>query len=83
MAETYKYNHQQEPLDADISVLFGTEDMTQEQAAAWQAATNGSCSIHAFSGGHFFINEQTEQVSNLINSVLLPTNTLITGAPLF
>jgi len=59
------------PHDCNISVLLGKkEKITAEQAHAWRNHTLGTCSTYYFNGGHFFLNEEVEQISRIINSTL-------------
>ncbi|NVO09180.1 MAG: thioesterase [Bacteroidales bacterium] len=59
------------PFSCDITVFIGKdEDLTPEQIDGWKMNTLGSCTIHYFNGGHFFINEKTEEVIRRINSTL-------------
>jgi surfactin synthase thioesterase subunit len=59
------------PFSCDITVFIGKdEDLTPEQVDGWKYNTSGICTIHYFNGGHFFINEKTEEVVSTINSTL-------------
>lgn len=59
------------PFPCDITVFIGKdEDLTPEQVVGWKNNTSGICTIHYFKGGHFFINEKTEEVIQRINSTL-------------
>jgi len=66
------YNGKIEPLNCNITVFLGKEeDLTSEQCDGWKKHTTKLCSIHYFEGGHFFINNNTEQIVKFINNVSL------------
>jgi len=72
LAEKDLFNGEILPLDCNISVLLGKEeDLIPEQCDGWKKHTKGLCSIHHFNGGHFFIHDETEQITRLINNTLL------------
>lgn len=72
LAETEISNGEILPLDSNISVFLGkNEDLTIEQCDGWKKHTNKLCSIYYFEGGHFFLQEETEKIVRLINSILL------------
>lgn len=55
-------------LPFDISVLVGTEEeITQEEAKAWQLHTAEKCNLHFIHGDHFFLLKETEAVTAIIN----------------
>lgn len=59
------YRHQPgPPLAAPLTILAGRSDPHTGSASmqAWREATSGSCSVHWFDGGHFFIHEQRDAV---------------------
>lgn len=61
--------------DFDITVLIGkSEELHPEQIAGWKMHTNSLCRIQYFNGGHFFINNESKQITKLINSTLLGSN---------
>ena len=71
IAETYKSSEKIRAFDYDINVLIGKEeDVTAEQVHGWKEHTNKLCSTHYFAGGHFFINEETGRVVELINRTI-------------
>jgi surfactin synthase thioesterase subunit len=59
------------PLPCDISVFLGKEEeLTAEQIDSWKNYTTQNCSIYYFNGGHFFINENVEEIVGRINNTL-------------
>jgi medium-chain acyl-[acyl-carrier-protein] hydrolase len=72
LAETDIHNGEIHPLDCHITVFLGKEeDLTTEQCDGWKKHTKKLCTVHYFEGGHFFINDETEQIVRLINNTLL------------
>jgi medium-chain acyl-[acyl-carrier-protein] hydrolase len=68
MVETYKYNDSARPLDVDMTVLLGKQDdLTKDHCDGWKQHTKLLCDIHYFKGGHFFLNNETKQVVQIIN----------------
>ena len=74
LAETETHQRKIRPLDVDFSVFLGKDDdLTPEQGEGWKQHTRQDCRIHYFDGGHFFLNDLTEQLVKLINDSLLFT----------
>lgn len=72
LAETDFFNNEINPLDCNISVFFGKdENLTKEQCIGWKKHTKNICNIHYFEGGHFFINNEAEQILKIVNNTLL------------
>lgn len=64
------------PFNCNISVLLGkNENISNKAARAWQDCTNKLFRLHYFKGGHFFINEDLEEMIKIINGDIY--NTLI------
>lgn len=60
------------PLDQNLTVFLGKEeDLTAEQCDSWKKHTRKLCNIHYFNGGHFFLHNETEQITRIINNVLV------------
>ncbi len=66
--ETYEHV-EQSPLSCPITAIGSEEDTEAKPAdiAAWQCYTNSTFSLHMFSGGHFFWQEQLPQLLALIS----------------
>ncbi|WP_410984479.1 thioesterase II family protein [Bacillus cereus] len=69
LIETYEFNAPFNLLNSDISVFHGIDDKAVdfEELSHWSEVTKKESKIYTFPGGHFFINEYTEQVVNKIN----------------
>ncbi|MGE5398807.1 MAG: thioesterase II family protein [Ignavibacteriales bacterium] len=64
----YCYTPRNSPMDVPITVMLGSEEnVSDEEAAAWQLETDNEISIHRFSGGHFFIFNNVDEICNLIS----------------
>ncbi len=72
IVETYSYLQRKNRLDCDISVFFGKEDsMTKQDMAEFAKYCMKDCKLYEFSGGHFFILDDMESVTDTINKVLI------------
>lgn len=73
----YKFNSSiAPPLTCHLKVLSGLEDeeVSYEQAIAWEEHSVKSFSSHFLPGGHFFVNSCQERVLNIINQWVLSQN---------
>jgi medium-chain acyl-[acyl-carrier-protein] hydrolase len=63
LGETYRYTPEP-PLDIPITSYGGQgdEEVETETVEAWDAQTSGAFRVMMLSGGHFFINENRDQV---------------------
>lgn len=72
MAEKYVFSESIQRYSGDITVLLGKEDVfTAEQCHQWSAYTSGVCKLLYFNGGHFFIHDEMNRISDIINSTLI------------
>jgi surfactin synthase thioesterase subunit len=57
---------------AAITVLTGDRDpkTTIPEAEAWARHTTGECDVHVFTGGHFFLSEQSAAVTKVLRAHL-------------
>lgn len=70
--EEYRYFEKEDIVDCNFTILYGKDDQIPiNKIAEWQKHTKGKCNFIKFSGGHFFINDHTEDIVNIINSTLL------------
>jgi surfactin synthase thioesterase subunit len=68
--ETYVHR-QLPPVDMDISIMIGEEDeVTRDEAMAWQKETTGMVSVTQFPGGHFFIFQHETEIVRIIQEKL-------------
>lgn len=69
--ENYTYNSSNDKLNINISVLYGKkEEMTMNEILQWRNHTNGETKIYPFEGDHFFINDNSQNIVNIINHTL-------------
>lgn len=70
--EEYEYNGKRDKLDCDFTVLYGKEeDIEINEIIEWKNHTKCSCNFFQLNGGHFFINSEFENVTKIINSILM------------
>ncbi|MGE4512796.1 MAG: thioesterase II family protein [Chryseobacterium sp.] len=71
LVENYSYNYNYQPLNVDMTVLLGKgDDLTETEGESWSEYTTESCEITYLEGGHFFINEQRLNITQIINNSL-------------
>lgn len=72
MVQKYKITPDDLMLNCDISILYGTEDkfLNRPELEEWALFTDKSCELYPFSGGHFYFQNQKENVCKIINNVL-------------
>lgn len=59
----------------DINIFIGKQEhFTPEQIDSWKNYTSKRCTIHYFNGGHFFINDQINEVVDTINNIIKLTS---------
>ncbi len=69
--ENYLYKDRKSKLNCDITVLNGKQDdLTLKEITEWRKHTDKHCKIIMFSGGHFFINDNGEDIVKIINDTL-------------
>lgn len=58
-------------IDADIHTLGGHADhrVSENMLRRWETHTTGAFTVSMFDGGHFYINEHTADVAELVNAV--------------
>lgn len=72
MIEEFDYKKKDEKISCDITIFNGLQDNYSElQIEKWRETTNGNCEIYNFEGGHFFINEKTQDILRIINNTLI------------
>ncbi|MCP4220817.1 MAG: thioesterase [bacterium] len=71
LTETYTHLEKEAPLDCNITVLAGKEDVySVEEMEAWKIHTSKQCTIHYFEGGHFFLNDEPQRVVSIIKEAI-------------
>ena len=69
--ENYKYIEKENKLLSDITVINGKkEDIPLNQITEWNLHTTGKIKFFMLNGDHFFINERSNEVVNIINHTL-------------
>lgn len=72
IAETDLSEQKLNPFDCDISVFLGRQDyeISPQVANRWKMHTKGTCVLHYFDGGHFFLHEEVAGITKLIKEYL-------------
>lgn len=72
--ESYQYKGKRQ-INCNVTVFSGTNDeFSQEDIKTWEDYTHYFFSVYTFEGGHFFINEKTQEVVKVINNILVDKN---------
>jgi medium-chain acyl-[acyl-carrier-protein] hydrolase len=72
-AETYDVDEASLPeISCPVTALGGTDDtyIPREHVAGWAQTTSGSFDLEMLSGGHFFIDDRSEAVTDLVADVV-------------
>ena len=70
--EAYNYKKRRQKIECDVSILIGEQDsISAEEALVWKKHVSKDFKIYSFQGNHFFINNNIEKISNIINSHLI------------
>ncbi|WBC06442.1 alpha/beta fold hydrolase [Micromonospora sp. WMMA1976] len=69
IVETYVH-HPGDPVRSDTHLCYGTDDVMipEERLTPWLAVVTTPPTHHAFSGGHFYLNEQRQAVIKTISA---------------
>lgn len=60
------------PLNIETIVFYGDEEkINDKEANQWHIHTSKECKIFKISGNHFFINDETEKVVDIINNIVI------------
>lgn len=66
--ETFEYVPAR-PLSVPLTIMIGSdEEFSYEEALDWKSETSAGCEIVTFPGGHFFIYDHVEKITELIKS---------------
>lgn len=73
LLDRYRYADEA-PLDVPITALYGTEDRVEDPSdvRAWSEHTSAEFAFHAMPGGHFFLRDARDELTDRINAVLRP-----------
>lgn len=71
--ETFTYVVKTDPIRCDLSILTAVDDpdLKEKGVLEWRMHTIRTCKFYAFQGGHFFLNEHSEQIIAIIHEALL------------
>jgi medium-chain acyl-[acyl-carrier-protein] hydrolase len=77
LCDTYTYVPDA-PLECPIAALSGTDDAlaNPEQMEPWHDQTSAAFRLHAFSGGHFFLNTLQQSVIKTVTEELAKTDSV-------
>lgn len=61
------------PLDCEITVMVGKEEneLDAESVHGWMKHSKKMCTVHYFNGGHFFINDSADRITDIIKKQLV------------
>lgn len=72
IVETYSYQERENKIECDVSILNGKQDsINLEEILAWKNHVCGGFKVYNFEGNHFFINDNVENITSIINNTLL------------
>ncbi|MED4445710.1 thioesterase II family protein [Bacillus thuringiensis] len=75
ITETYNYEEREEKIACDISILNGKQDTTNlKDILTWKNHGCGEFKVYNLEGNHFFINNNVENITSIINTTLLDKN---------
>ncbi|AGK96289.1 thioesterase II family protein [Clostridium pasteurianum] len=71
ICELYTYKNEYPKLNCNITILNGNrDDIKINHIAFWKQHTSKACYIYFFKGGHFYIDDNMENLASIINSTL-------------
>lgn len=72
IVEMYRYCERKQKLNSKVTVFFGEDDdISMEKIFMWDEVICHSCDYVSFNGGHFYINDNIEKITGIINHVLV------------
>ncbi len=71
LCDTYRFV-MEPPLNISIVVLSGVDDghVQGNAVSDWSLHTSAGCSVHWFTGGHFFLNDHWKEIGSLLGQML-------------
>jgi len=70
--EEYSYKEKKDKIQCDISILNGKEDdISLEELLEWKNHVDKGFKVYRFDGNHFFINTNIENITKIINDILV------------
>ncbi len=78
--EAYHCDHPKERFEFDFSVMAGRDDPLAEPSdmKEWEIYAAGQCTFYYFDGGHFYLHDHTEEITQIINNTLIHSRTCST-----
>ncbi|MBU3112548.1 thioesterase II family protein [Clostridium lacusfryxellense] len=71
MLETYTYKKREAKIECDVSILNGKQDtINLKEILDWKNHVCRGFNIYNFEGNHFYINNNIENITNIINDTL-------------
>jgi len=73
LLESYEPNNLRRKFDFNISVFAGKSDELAEpdDMEKWKDYCAGQCNFYYFEGGHFYLHNYTEEITEIINNTLI------------
>lgn len=70
---TYNHESKDEKIQCSFSILNGKQDfeVINYNMDEWKDYTSGECYFYEFDGGHFYINDKVEEITEIINDTLI------------
>jgi medium-chain acyl-[acyl-carrier-protein] hydrolase len=71
--EKYEYSERANKMGCSFTCLTGKydKDVKLNEMLEWGKHTEKCSQVHEFEGGHFFINEYTKEITEIINGILV------------
>lgn len=71
--EGYRWEKEEnDKLDCPIAVFNGSHDIAESDMFEWSKCTKSEFEYFSFEGGHFFINDNINEIARIINLLLVP-----------
>jgi len=76
--ETYHYQERQKKIECDVTILNGKQDSTKmEEILAWKNHGCKGFRVYNFEGNHFFINNNVQNITDIINTALCSSRLIV------
>jgi len=70
--ELYKYKERENKIECDVSILNGKKDsISLVEILAWRKHVCRGFRVYNFEGNHFFINSNIQNITSIINDILV------------
>ncbi|MCM3216689.1 thioesterase domain-containing protein [Niallia taxi] len=72
LIDSYIFRKKANQILCDITLLYGNEEMLKfEDMLDWQSHAQGKSTVYELEGNHFYINNNVEKISDILNRTLL------------